>query len=137
MKRLLLIFGICVLLVVGCQPGGAARDYSGPYGGPLDTLREAKELIRKGNELADRSKALFDRAERDGKISVDIRLPKPNLQSRGPVKKEPVTNTCPGGVCPLVPEYPKQPAKPTVTQPAAPSCGNTYCRPRVFSRWRR
>jgi len=191
MKRLRLIFGICVLLVVGCQPGGAVRDYSdavavdlavatmtgrapqpnppgpydcprckdtgwithgdghrtpcpdcsdgssGPYGGPLDTWRDAKDLIRKGNELADRSKALFDRAERDGKISVDIRLPKPNLPSQGPVQKGPVTKACPGGICPRVPEYPKRTAIPPVTQPATPSCGSTYCRPRVFWRWRR
>jgi len=108
---------------------------SGPYGGPLDTLGEAKELIRKGNELADRGKALLDAAEREGKITVDVRLPKPNLQSQKPIREEPVTNACPGGVCPLVPKYPKR--TPSATQPAAPSCGSTYCRPRLFWRWRR
>jgi hypothetical protein len=44
-------------------------------GGPLDSIRDAKELVRKGNELADRGKALLDQAQRDGKITVDIRLP--------------------------------------------------------------
>ena len=113
----------------------------GPYGGPLDTWRDAKDLLRKGNELADRSKQLLDRAERDGKISVDIRLPKPNLHSETPVEKKPVTSTCPGGVCPIVPSQPQQTAPQAITGPttqrAAPSCTRSQCRPRVFWRWRR
>ena len=35
------------------------QDGAGPFGGPLDTIRGAKDLIRKGNELADRSKDLL------------------------------------------------------------------------------
>lgn len=62
--------------------------------GPLDTLRDAKELIRKGNDLADQSVAILDQARRDGKITVDIRLP------QGQVIETPTPrNTCPGGVC--------------------------------------
>ena len=105
---------------------------SGPYGGPLDTWHDAKDLIRKGNELADRGKVLFDRAERDGKLTVDIQLPKPNLQRQLPIKEEPVANACPGGVCPLVPAQPNQ----TATPQAAPSCGRNYSRPHIFWRWR-
>ncbi|KKN32869.1 hypothetical protein LCGC14_0809540 [marine sediment metagenome] len=44
-------------------------------GGPLDIFKQAKELIHKGNKLADRGKKLLDAVQRDGKISVDILLP--------------------------------------------------------------
>jgi hypothetical protein len=50
-------------------------DIGQPAGGPFDSIRDAKELIRKGNELADRGKTILDQAERNGKITVDIRLP--------------------------------------------------------------
>lgn len=98
---------------------------SGPRGGPLDTWHDAKELIRKGNDLADRSEALFDQAEHDGKITVDIQLPKPDAST---------TRTCPGDVCPI----PAQPREPVVRQPAATSHRKTYTsRRRLFRRWRR
>jgi Zn finger protein HypA/HybF involved in hydrogenase expression len=45
------------------------------FGGPIDTIREAKELIAKGRALADRTKAILDAAEREGKVSVDVKLP--------------------------------------------------------------
>ena len=110
---------------------------SGDYSGPLDTWRDAKDLIRKGNELADRSKQLFDRAERDGKIRVDIQLPKPSLESQSTARQKAVTQSCPSGVCPVVPEPPKRTAPTVATQPAAPSGTRTYYRPRIFWRWRR
>lgn len=44
-------------------------------GGIFDTIAQAKELIRKGNLLADRGKQLLDAIQEDGKISVDIKLP--------------------------------------------------------------
>jgi len=82
------------------------------YGGPLDTLRDAKALIEKGNELADRGKALLDQAELDGKITVDIRLPS-------------------------VPRLPIQTPPDTATSPAASECQGGVCRPRLFGRFRR
>jgi hypothetical protein len=108
-----------------CQ--GQAGD---AYGGPLDTLHDAKELIRKGNELADRSKAIFDQAELDGKITVDVRLPKPApTQAR--------SGSCPGGICPLVPPLPVD-APPEVAAPAATQgCSGGVCRPGLFGRRRR
>ena len=88
-------------------------------GSPLDTLRDARELIRKGNELADRSKAILDRAERDGKITIDVRLPKPNLQ------QQPSTMSCQNGACSLVPQQPGQ--TPVPPQSATSSCTTSAC----------
>jgi hypothetical protein len=48
--------------------------------GPLDIVRDAKSLIEKGNVLADRGKQILDAAQRDGKVTVDVRLPKPDPQ---------------------------------------------------------
>lgn len=104
------------------------------FGGPLDTLRDAKELIRKGNDLADRSKALLDAAQRDGKITVDVQLPKPF-----PLAGTSAPQSCPGGICPVVPPRPEVPAPPP--QAAATVQGNTcpggVCRPRLLWRFRR
>ena len=50
-------------------------DLAGLPGGIFDTIKQAKELIRKGNLLADRGKEILDAVQRDGKITVDIRLP--------------------------------------------------------------
>ena len=132
-----------------CHNGSA-----GPYGGPLDTLREAKELIAKGNELADRSKALLDAAERDGKITVDIRLPKTTPPVLGETPPAVGKTTCTGGFCPYVPAPPIPAGTPTdqghTTAPPAGtatgdvgtawsyssgSCSGGVCRPRLF--WRR
>ena len=127
-----------------CHNGSA-----GPYGGPLDTLREAKELIAKGNELADRSKALLDAAERDGKITVDIRLPKATPPVLGEAAPAAGKTTCPGGFCPYVPvpTDPGQATAPTTGTDAgdansAWSCSGSSCsrgvsRPRLFWRFRR
>lgn len=104
------------------------------FGGPLDTLRDARELIRKGNDLADRSKALLDAAQRDGKITVDVRLPQPL-----PLAAPAVGQSCPGGVCPVVPPRPEVPA--SLPQTAATvqgdACLGGVCRPRLLWRFRR
>jgi len=108
------------------EPDDDTGDSGQPVTGPLDTYRDAKELIRKGNELADRGKAILDAAEREGKVTVDVRLPKtavPNPPPSGP---------CPGGVCPV------QPNQVTV-QPQCTTAPRAYYdrRPRLFGRWRR
>jgi len=104
------------------------------FGGPLDTLRDAKELIRKGNDLADRSKALLDAAQRDGKITVDVHLPK-SLPLAAPA----VGQSCPGGVCPVVPPRLEVPAPPpqTAATVQGSTCPGGVCRPRLLWRFRR
>jgi len=104
---------------------------SGSYGGPLDTWRDAKDLIRKGNDLADRGTALLDAAQRDGKITVDVRLPDTDVSAGG-------NTSCPGGVCPVPPlTWPAQPAEADPATPsAAPGCAGGVCRPRLLGRWR-
>lgn len=110
----------------------------GDYSGPLETWRDAKELVRKGNELAERSRQILDQARRDGKIRVDIQLPTPVLESQASTTQEATIRSCPSGVCTfrLPPSEPTAPS--VVTQPAAPSCSSgTYCQPRGLRRWRR
>jgi hypothetical protein len=63
-------------------------------GGPLDSIRDAKELVRKGNELADRGKALLDQAERNGKITVDIHLPGSEPKGATCESESAITNSC-------------------------------------------
>jgi len=103
-------------------PQPPSPDTGDQFGGPLDTLREAKELIRKGNDLADRGKALLDAAQRDGKITVDVRLP-----------GVPTPADCPDGRCPV--SSPRQDAQPATAQ--AYDCSSGVCRPRLFWRLRR
>jgi len=195
MKRLLLIFGFCVLFVGGCLPGVAGHDYrdavagewavatmtdrtpqptppspyrcprckdtgwithgdghrtpcpdcsdgsSGPYDGPLDTFREAKELIRKGNALADRGKALLDAAEREGKVTVDIRFPGATSPVLGDAPGANGQTTCLGGFCPYVPPAPSEGTNASDAR-AAGSCTSGSCsrgilRRRPFWRFRR
>jgi len=107
---------------------------SGPYGGPLDTLREAKE----GNELAYRGKALLDAAEREGKITVDVHLPK----SESPrVEHRPAGGTCPGAFCPYVPPAPSEGTNASDARTAGScssgSCSRGVLRRRPFWRFRR
>jgi len=87
-------------------------------------VREVKELIRKGNELADRGKAILDAAERDGKVTIDIRLPKPT-----PLR---ASAACTEGACPV--------PGPHAQRPAASPCAAGVCyapvRPRLFGRRR-
>ena len=113
-----------------CQEGSA-----GQYGSPLDTFRDAKALIAKGNALADRGKILFDAAQRDGKITLDVRLPKSSaIQS---IKRPDTKLSCPDGVCPWKPDKPDVP-KPTSDVTAAPSEWSVgLWRPRLLRRFRR
>jgi hypothetical protein len=112
--------------------------------GPLDTLRDAKELIRKGNDLADQSVAILDQARRDGKITVDIRLPK----SMAADKATPPTprKTCPGGACPHLPSWSASttgdnpastPTPDAANTPTRQACKGGVCRSRLFWRFRR
>ncbi len=75
-------------------------DLAGLPGGPLDIIRQAKELIRRGNELAERGKALLDAFERDGKVTVDIRLPQAPKQPPA-VEPKPAAEAsgCASGQC--------------------------------------
>jgi len=82
-----------------CQAGSA-----GAYGSPLDTYRDAKALIAKGNALADRGKAILDAAESDGKIMLAVHLPKVLRSTKIAEAKTPdAKQTCPDGVCPYRP----------------------------------
>ena len=109
-----------------CQGSAGAK-----VGGPIDTYRDAKALIDKGNALADRGKAILDQAQRDGKITVDVRLPAPPVSN--PQTQPRTGGTCPGGVCPspLPGSTPR-----TAINESATSCSDRTWRPRLL-RWRR
>ncbi len=65
--------------------------------GPLNIIWQAKELIRKGNKLAQRGKDLLDAFERDGKVTIDIKLPiKPTVVSK---VIAPANSKCSSGSC--------------------------------------
>ena len=104
-------------------------DLAGLPGGPFDIIRQAKELIRKGNELADRGKALLDAIQRDGKLTVDIRLPQ-------------IPSDCPDGECPVAAGVPEVPRVQFRGIPQELSCSGgecssrTYTKKKVSSRWR-
>jgi len=118
-----------------CRSGAAV-------GGPLETYRDARVLIRKGNELADRGRAILDAAERDGKITVEVRLPALDRATERlcpdgvcPVAGE--YSECPDGICPLPPE--RLLSEPGVEPLAPASCIRGIGRPRrwlPFRRWR-
>lgn len=63
--------------------------------GPLDFYRDAKALVAKGNALADRGKAILDRAEAEGKVTIDVKLPgadkaeKPSGNAQAPPAQSP------------------------------------------------
>jgi hypothetical protein len=129
--------------------------------GPLDIFRDGKALIDKGNALADRGKAILDQAQRDGKITVDIRLPMPPAgtpqthlldfqkgestsrvnHTRGGASSSTelkLGGSCPGGVCPLIPpEKQKSPVESAMECDATTSCSNCVSNPRRLLRWRR
>lgn len=118
-----------------CSDGSA-----GLSGGPIDTYRDARELIDKGNALADRGKAILDAAERDGKITVDVRLPTPSIEQieLGQFDIEPtapdLVSACPGGTCTLPAAAARQPRatikKSLIVQPEARACSQGVCVPR-------
>lgn len=143
------------------DPDGAGAK----VGGPIDTFREAKALIDKGNALADRSKAILDQAQRDGKITLDIRLPTPPNspaqatcppdgfcpsgtcpmlapQWTSPAGKPQTQSTtggrCPGGACPVPAPATEASTPGTVTADTTPRCTGGVCQPRRLpGRWRR
>jgi len=135
-----------------------------PVGGPIDTYRDAKTLIDKGNALADRGKALLDQAQRDGKITVDIRLPTPSAPAatatcplggtcrngRCPLRQAELTppasnpqtpskpgGDCPGGVCPSCPSAEQAAPPRTTADSSSAQCNGGACQFRRFWRWRR
>ena len=135
-----------------------------PVGGPIDTYRDAKTLIDKGNALADRSKALLDQAQRDGKITVDIRLPTPPATGalaacppggtcrsglcplRQAASTPPASNPqtpskpggdCPGGVCPSCPSAEQAIPPRTTADSSSAQCSGGTCQIRRFWRWHR
>jgi len=120
-------------------------DRGAAVGGPLETYRDARALIRKGNELADRGRAILDAAERDGKITVDVRLPALDRATERlcpdgvcPVAPKRAASTlCPDGICPLPPE--RLLSEPGVEPVAPTACIRGIGRPRrwlPFRRWR-
>jgi hypothetical protein len=135
-----------------------------PARGPIDTYRDAKVLIDKGNALADRSKAILDQAQQDGKITLDIRLPqvaadlsksvcgaggccqngrcpfrntpsKAAPPARIPQPPIPSGGSCPGGVCPNSPATQPQDS-PQATAGTALCSGRSVFVRRAW-RWRR
>lgn len=128
--------GAVVTMEPAKEPGPAPQPApdAGSSAGPIDTFRDAKALIEKGNALADRGKAVLDQAQRDGKITVDIRLPTP--PAAGEQTQPQTVGPCPGGVCPLRP--PAQPSvTPAETAQPTPQRSGGYYQPRLFWRWRR
>jgi hypothetical protein len=109
------------------KPDGAGK--GAKIESPPDTYRDAKTLIEKGNALADRGKAILDQAERDGKITVDIRLPNPPAID-SPARRKP----CSGGGCRLSTDGADDP--PVNTDPAQ-TCSGGAGKHRRFLRWRR
>jgi hypothetical protein len=115
-----------------CQTGSA-----GQYGNPLDTYRDAKALLAKGNELADRGKALLDAAEADGKIMLAVHLPKTLKPARTAEAKPADDQTCPGGVCPCKPKETRKPKDKVSTFRATILRTEGVSRPRLLERIRR
>jgi hypothetical protein len=102
---------LALAIVEGDGPAPAAP---APGPGPDDTgalpqgwiISDARDLIAKGNALADRGKAILDAAERDGKVTVDVRLPGGAKKREEASGRKPPANSlplhgseCTGGVC--------------------------------------
>lgn len=78
------------------EPDDTDDDSGEKPGGPLGLLRDARALVDKGNKLADRGKSILDKAEQEGKITIDVRLP-------GAAKAEKPQSERPDGSCQLPP----------------------------------
>lgn len=83
------------------EPDDTDGDTGAKPGGPLDILRDARALVEKGNKLADRGKLILDKAEQEGKITIDVRLP-------GGTKAEKPQGDCADGSCQLPPSETKE-----------------------------
>lgn len=96
-------------------------------GGFFDVVRQAKELIRKGNELADRGKSILDALQRDGKITVDIKIPKiSKIDISIPIID------CPDGSCKVPQKYSTNSYERRVNE-----YQRTYTKPKSRWRWKR
>jgi hypothetical protein len=142
--------GAMVTIDSGLQPAPQPAPKPAPDGtgkgakieGPLDSYREAKALIEKGNALADRGKAILDQAQQDGKITVDIRLP---TSPAGNLQFKPTSgSTCPNGNCPnracpngTCPYAAQAEDSPSAGGEPRQTCSNGNCKARRFLRWRR
>jgi len=130
-----------------CNPGAPLPT----LGGPVDTIRDAKALIAKANKAVDRGTAILDAVERDGKVSVDIKLPKPLPKSKAVRTRIVRQRVCDGTSCHYEDvEVPIEDDEPTpfdesneeeATTQAAGACnssGNysTFRRRGLFRRWR-
>lgn len=67
-------------------------------GGPFDFIRDAKALVKKGNALADRGKSILDKAEAEGKVTIDVRLPGGPQETKESTAEE-SEQSCPDGSC--------------------------------------
>jgi hypothetical protein len=110
------------------KPDGAGK--GAKIESPLDTYRDAKALIDKGNALADRGKAILDQAQREGKITVDIRLPDAAISDPRPKR-----SSCSGGVCTWRNDAEED--APSKTNPSCSSTGGGAGKHLRFLRWRR
>ena len=124
----------------------------GRVGGPVDTIREAKALIRKANKAVDRGTAILDAVERDGKVSVDIKLPKPLPKAKAVRTRIVRQRVCDGTSChyedvevpideddePTPFDEPEREEATTQAAGTCNSCGNnsTFRRRGFFRRWR-
>ena len=132
-------------------PDGSDNGSLVRVGGPVDTIREAKALIRKANKAVDRGTAILDAVERDGKVSVDIKLPKPLPKAKAVRTRIIRQRVCDGTSChyedvevPIdeddEPTPFDEPNEEATTQAAGTcnSCGNnsTFRRRGFFRRWR-
>lgn len=132
-------------------PDGSDNGSVSRVGGPVDTIREAKALIRKANKAVDRGTAILDAVERDGKVSVDIKLPRVAKVTSAVRTRMVTRRVCDGQSCHLeTVEVPideddeptpfDEPKEEATTQAAGTcnSCGNTstFRRRGLFRRWR-
>jgi hypothetical protein len=118
----------------GAKPGSQAVT------SPLDMFRDARTLIDKGQSLADRSKAILDQAEQDGKITLDVHLPKPAPTELARADVSSGCKNCHGGVCPYAPnasEKNKSDTTATDKTPASSGCQGGTCSKGLLRRFRR
>ncbi len=116
--------GAIVTIEKAAMPTPAPQSAPGAatVGGPIDVYRNARDLIDKGNDLADRGKAILDQAQRDGKITVDIRLP------ATPSSTCPQGWTCNGNSCTRTRDTTKLPDMPSsATSSCHGDCPNGVC----------
>jgi len=75
------------------KPDGDTGAKPEAVGGPLDTIKNAKDLIAKGNRLADQAEAILDAAKKSGKVTIDIKIPVTADVKSTPLPEKPATHT--------------------------------------------